>query len=499
MQSNQIPGKLPIPFAANAGTAFIRPIPTASQIGITAGAASLNDGFPPLTFQPVAGGGVPPFGQDFNGILNAITKWTQWQNAGGLVTYDSTFSTQIGGYPKNALLASATSAGTMWLSTVENNTTNPDLGGAGWVQLTGTISLNAIAAAVQSETWVYVVDTGTADALVAAPSPAVTSYTAGLRFSVAKGSHSNLTNTPTFNAGLGAKTIVRSDGSSIQPGDLPALGLFDLEYDGAVWRLLALPPSATRVRLTGNQTYYCSTSGSDITGNGSQAAPWLTLQHAFQIIYESIDLSSFSVTVQLGVGIYTGGLSWDGLFLGQNGPIFIIGNPSNPGQVIVDVAGAPCFHIRFGGEVFINGVLVQCGVSSTTSGALMSEYSGFIQFNNVTFDACPSTNHMFCNQGTILSTGTYTITSGASAHLNTQNNGVINIAGATATLTGVPVFTTTAVVNGGTVRAAGTTFVGSAIGTRHLVQFGGLADTGGVGVNFFPGNVAGSTPTGYLI
>jgi hypothetical protein len=65
----------------NAGGPFIRPIPVDSQIGINAGFASLNDGFPPLTMTPIAAGGVPPFGQDMNGILNQITEIQQWQQA----------------------------------------------------------------------------------------------------------------------------------------------------------------------------------------------------------------------------------------------------------------------------------------------------------------------------------------------------------------------------------------------------------------------------------
>jgi len=55
--------------------------PQASQIGITNCAASLTDGFPPLTFVPVAQGGCPPFGSDFNGILRQITQWSQWMQA----------------------------------------------------------------------------------------------------------------------------------------------------------------------------------------------------------------------------------------------------------------------------------------------------------------------------------------------------------------------------------------------------------------------------------
>ena len=131
MQSSNIPSKIPLPFGYAAGSGYINPIPTASQIGINNGRASLHDGFPPDTFTPIAAGGVPPFGGDFNGILNEITSITQWQEAGGNWQYDSAFSTAVGGYPKGAILQSSTLAG-FWVSTAENNTTNPDTGGANW-------------------------------------------------------------------------------------------------------------------------------------------------------------------------------------------------------------------------------------------------------------------------------------------------------------------------------------------------------------------------------
>ena len=131
MQSTNIPTKIPLPFAYSAGSSYKRSIPTASQIGITAGAASLTDGFPPVTFLPIGSGGTPPFGQDTNGILYEITSIQQWQEAGGFFLYDSAFSTTIGGYPKGAILQS-TSFNGLWTSTVENNTANPDTGGAGW-------------------------------------------------------------------------------------------------------------------------------------------------------------------------------------------------------------------------------------------------------------------------------------------------------------------------------------------------------------------------------
>lgn len=124
MLSSDIPDKIPLPFA-NSGTK--NAIPTASQIGITPGAASLTDGFPPLTFTPVSAGGIPPSGADFNGIFNMITAVQQWQSAGGHFKYDSAFSTEIGGYPKGATLISDDNA-SIFISLIDNNTDNPNSG-----------------------------------------------------------------------------------------------------------------------------------------------------------------------------------------------------------------------------------------------------------------------------------------------------------------------------------------------------------------------------------
>jgi hypothetical protein len=129
-----MPQKFGIFWGASAGAAYIRSIPTTSQIGVQNCAASLPDGFPPLTFVPAAGGGCPPWGADFNGILRQITQWNQWQAAGGPIFYDAAFATSIGGYPARAMLSSTVTLGTRWISTVDNNTTNPDAGGAGWIQ-----------------------------------------------------------------------------------------------------------------------------------------------------------------------------------------------------------------------------------------------------------------------------------------------------------------------------------------------------------------------------
>jgi hypothetical protein len=131
MKIANIPSKFAIPFASSAGAGYIRTIPQ-TPTG-TAGQASLQQGFPPENFSPVSAGGVPPFGQDFNGLLNQVTSWNQWQATGAFPPYDSAFQTAIGGYPQNSCVASVVTTGLIWLSIVDDNLTNPDTGGAGWI------------------------------------------------------------------------------------------------------------------------------------------------------------------------------------------------------------------------------------------------------------------------------------------------------------------------------------------------------------------------------
>ena len=134
MQSTQSPTLVPLAFAAN-GTK--NTIPEASQIGITNGAASLNDGFPPLTMTPIAAGGTPPSGADMNGILNLLSQSIRWQHAGGHYAWNSAFAadTNVGGYPAGAMLLRADLTG-FWLNASDNNATNPDAtdgSAANWV------------------------------------------------------------------------------------------------------------------------------------------------------------------------------------------------------------------------------------------------------------------------------------------------------------------------------------------------------------------------------
>lgn len=144
MNLTNMPPLTSVPFASGASGTYRNTIPVASQIPTTPGAASYTDGFPPVTFQPIASGGVPPFGADVNGILYAQSVALQWEQAGGNYPFDATFATAIGGYPKDAIVMRADGKG-QWLNTVDANTTDPDSTSAsGWIALranNGTVTI----------------------------------------------------------------------------------------------------------------------------------------------------------------------------------------------------------------------------------------------------------------------------------------------------------------------------------------------------------------------
>ena len=65
------------------------PYPPQIQNMPGSGRTSIEMGFPDETMLPPAYGGIPPYGQDFNGVFKAITENLSWYSAGGIFEYDA--------------------------------------------------------------------------------------------------------------------------------------------------------------------------------------------------------------------------------------------------------------------------------------------------------------------------------------------------------------------------------------------------------------------------
>jgi len=121
------PTKITVPWASS-GT--YTTIPSAADNVL--GRAGWDLGFPPINLTAKEAGGIPPFGQDMNGLGYAVSAALRWlEGVSGAYPYDSAFATAVGGYPVGALVWRTDGSG-YWRNTVGGNLTDPEAFGAGW-------------------------------------------------------------------------------------------------------------------------------------------------------------------------------------------------------------------------------------------------------------------------------------------------------------------------------------------------------------------------------
>ena len=100
--------------------------------------ASMAEGWNDITSTPIEEGGVPANRSDFNGLGYLSTLPLFFLQQGGFITYNSSQSSAIGGYPKGAILWVVDNGVPQYAvrSTVANNTNNPATDMTGWEKLT---------------------------------------------------------------------------------------------------------------------------------------------------------------------------------------------------------------------------------------------------------------------------------------------------------------------------------------------------------------------------
>ncbi len=131
MSGTTYPQFIPQPFANGASGTYRNVIPNttgASQF------ASFNLGFPPNVMSPVPSGGEPMLGPDMNGVLYMLSTHTMYQQTGQPYRYNASVVGVIGGYAVGTLLGSIDGS-TLWYNALDNNSSDPDANGVGWVAM----------------------------------------------------------------------------------------------------------------------------------------------------------------------------------------------------------------------------------------------------------------------------------------------------------------------------------------------------------------------------
>lgn len=125
---------IPMEFAKNGTKNVIQKV---RQVGQDAQDMTWNDGSPNITLTAKEDGGLPPKGQDYNGVLNAISSHAVFGEKGGRYKWNPEVIAEFGGYPMDAIIQ-ADDGSCEFKSIVSPNTVNPNESLANsWIIYTG--------------------------------------------------------------------------------------------------------------------------------------------------------------------------------------------------------------------------------------------------------------------------------------------------------------------------------------------------------------------------
>lgn len=246
-----------------------------------------------------------------------------------------------------------------------------------------------------------------------------------------------------------------------------------------------------REKLTANRNYYVNPSGSNSSDGLVAGRAFLTLQKAIDVV-AALDMSIYSVTINVAAGTYTAGATVSAPFLGT-GTVTILGSTGSTSSYIVSTAGI-CISVSNGARLSVSGLQL----ASSGSSCLHAANGGAITIAGNCNLGAAGGYHMYCDGGTITASANYSIVGAAFAHWYVSG-GRISAYARTVTNTGTNAFSyfAWADMTGVIFCPLGTIGSGGTItGTRYLATGNGVINTGGGGASYLPGNAAGSTSTG---
>jgi hypothetical protein len=343
MDASAVPYKFAGPWAADATAGYAtNPVPATAS----GAAASQQLGFPPLTATPTGSGGTPPNIADFNGLEFYNTSWLQWVQAGGPIAYDATLSSNIGGYPRGAVLQSAVTFGQFWQSTVDNNTSDPDTGGANWQRL--PIGLSGVEPlAIASNTtltlanWGQLIEVGNG-VTVTTPNASAASFGMVISFYFRASNTLTLGSGSFFGGGLAGSTLANPPNGSF----------LSIVCDGANWLVLSSSP--------------------DILGYATQA--YVTSAVATETTRAE---TAEALKANLSGATFTGSVTFDVAIYPEQG--LLVGTTSNP---IANTTNG-CQVLATGSTQIYDASVTPLSLGVGTTGIVQAIYYGATQVGSI--------------------------------------------------------------------------------------------------------------------
>lgn len=240
--------------------------------------------------------------------------------------------------------------------------------------------------------------------------------------------------------------------------------------------------------LDADQTYYVATTGND-NNNGSQAAPFLTLQHAYRVAAFANNSEGYRITISVAAGTYNEDIYLFNPFTSYDGGISFIGDQTTPSNVVID------------GDIYCDGggpygiQLVGFKFQNTSPGSIphcIEVDGGWLVLGDVEFGSCTGSHIQLHNSATLYTGGSITVSGGAQYHWELRSNSFLRCRGATYTFTGSPAFTSAFFYcRESRAEVDGLTYSGTVTGKRF--EFHGMGDayTNSDSSTYFPGSTNG--------
>jgi hypothetical protein len=266
----------------------------------------------------------------------------------------------------------------------------------------------------------------------------------------------------------------------------------------------------TREVLSANRTYYVRTDGSNSNTGliNTSGGAFLTIQKAVNIA-ANLDSNFYTTTISVADGTYN-----ESVELKPNvggGQINITGNVTTPSNCILNIPsnsnGFWC--ISSAGNYRITGFrITSTPVSTGIVRCLYAQGGGtYLEYGNIEFASLNTSgakSHIWLQSNAIVRPiANYTISGACDYHWLSNPTGYLNAlllpSPITITITGTPNIAYFAIAQKtGVIDLISTdiVFSGSATGIRYSAVQNGVINTNGGGINYFPGNVSGTTATG---
>lgn len=241
----------------------------------------------------------------------------------------------------------------------------------------------------------------------------------------------------------------------------------------------------SREYLTSDRTYYVRPDGNDSSDGGadSSASAWLTPQHAYNVIRNTLDIP-FGKTVAVEIsGSHTQGVLADNRHVGGGTVVF-------RGSGIID-SPTYAFAAFAGADIVVDGLEVRAAQHG-----LYTKWGGIIHHQNMIFGACGVGHQTVSFQGVIVADGDYEIAGNAAYHVY-AHDGAIRNENVAVTITGTRTFNRFAYAAEGKFNYFGSTYSGkeNVIGQKFVASAGGIIQ-GDQDRHYLPGNVAGQVMYG---